>query len=105
MLHVKVIAESANHCLRTVVECCHSIKLARLLFETKASRAVLQRRRGAECILLALEVWPSTVWARSQKDLGSFIEKTVSDADKHVREIGRQCYWVWEGYYPDRAAT
>ncbi|XP_073388615.1 CLIP-associated protein isoform X1 [Physcomitrium patens] len=102
---VLVIGESADHCIKTMLENCRVARvLPRIIECAKHDRNAILRTKCCNYALLVLEKWGDSPELHRISDLyQELIRCCTLDAVAEVRSNARACYQVYSKLWPDRA--
>jgi len=94
----QIMASAAERSLKIIIAASNlgSQRLAVLLFEYASNKALMStiRRIAVEVLCIAAALWPADLVDKILNGLKTTITNGVSDADKDVRRVSRQLFWV-----------
>ncbi|XP_062219673.1 CLIP-associated protein-like [Phragmites australis] len=105
VITVFVIAESADNCIKTILQNCKVSRILPLIAGTaKNDRSAVLRARCCEYALLILEYWADAPEIQRSADLyQDLIKCCVADAMSEVRATARACYRMFTKTWPERS--
>ncbi|WVZ74590.1 hypothetical protein U9M48_022754 [Paspalum notatum var. saurae] len=105
VITVLVIAESADHCIKSILRNCKVLCVLPLIADTaKNDRSAVLRARCCEYALLVLEHWADAPEIHHSADLyEDLIMSCVGDATSEVRATARTCYRMFTKTWPNRS--
>ncbi|CAE7560404.1 clasp1 [Symbiodinium natans] len=99
---ILVIAESCFRCACAIVRACHAPRVVQALLEPVNARSGVQRHRGLQALLVALQTHPTERLERSAELLQKAIRDGLEDAREEVRASARQCFWAFTQKFEER---
>ncbi|XP_042432458.1 CLIP-associated protein-like isoform X2 [Zingiber officinale] len=105
VITVLVIAESADHCIKTMLRNCKVARiLPRIAEIAKSDKSSVLRARCCDYALLILEYWADAPEIQRAADLyEELIKCCVADAMSEVRSTARTCYRMFTKTWPERS--
>ncbi|KAK3158459.1 hypothetical protein QOZ80_2AG0137500 [Eleusine coracana subsp. coracana] len=105
VITVLVIAESADICIKTILQNCKVSRILPLIAGTaKNDRNAVLRARCCEYALLILEYWADAPEIQQSADLyEDLIKCCVADATSEARATARACYRMFTKTWPERS--
>ncbi|KAJ1279986.1 hypothetical protein BS78_04G197600 [Paspalum vaginatum] len=105
VITVLVIAESADHCIKSILRNCKVLCVLPFIADTaKNDRSAVLRARCCEYALLVLEHWADAPEIHHSADLyEDLIMSCVGDATSEVRATARTCYRMFTKTWPNRS--
>ncbi|KAK3154631.1 hypothetical protein QOZ80_2BG0193110 [Eleusine coracana subsp. coracana] len=105
VITVLVIAESADVCIKTILQNCKVSRILPLIAGTaKNDRNAVLRARCCEYALLVLEYWADAQEIQRSADLyEDLIKCCVADATSEARATARACYRMFTKTWPERS--
>ena len=103
---VRVISESGNKCIRTIISSTRSgfHGVCDRLLRGCSSKSSVLRRACVSYLTLALQNWRCSAFkGRNLNDLSSALLKVLDDSDSHVRALARECYWEFYSHFQAQA--
>eukprot|EP00439_Symbiodinium_sp_Y106_P012102 s9332_g1.t2 len=99
---ILVIAESCFRCACAIVGACQAPRVVQALLEPVSARSSVQRHRGLQVLLLALQSHPTERLERLAEPLQKAIRDGLEDAREEVRGSARQCFWAFTQKFEER---
>jgi len=99
---ILVIAESCFQCTCAIVRACHAQRIVQALLEPLNARSGVQRQRGLQALLLAVQAHPVTPLERLAEPIQKAIRDGLEDAREEVRAAARQCFWAFAKRFQER---
>ncbi|CAE7572983.1 CLASP [Symbiodinium sp. CCMP2456] len=99
---ILVIAESCFRCACAIVGACQAPRVVQALLEPVSARSGVQRHRGLQVLLLALQSHPTERLERLAEPLQKAIRDGLEDAREEVRGSARQCFWAFTQKFEER---
>lgn len=103
MINVKIMKDSARHCLRHVVSNTHTVKFIAVLEEAWKNKSVQQRRISNITLFQIIQQWPAQSYHKVVPTISKLISTAIGDADSRVRAIARATFWQFHASHPDEA--
>lgn len=100
LINVKVMADSANLCVRQLIKTTYSAKLLNKLWEYRDSKSVSQRKVMIDSVVLLLQVWDPKYLEKHLDLLTQIITAMQNDADSVNRAQARVAFWLFHGHFP-----
>eukprot|EP00743_Colponemidia_sp_Colp-15_P008324 GILK01009041.1.p1 GENE.GILK01009041.1~~GILK01009041.1.p1 ORF type:complete len:1198 (-),score=196.76 GILK01009041.1:274-3867(-) len=101
---IAVIAESANVCIKTMLEHCQCARAIPKIIECTTSRNNVQRTRAIQYILQILQTYQLSTMDRFADAFEDCIKVCLADSQSDVRAVARQCFWSFSQIWEERAA-
>lgn len=106
---IKVISESADSCIRAIIECAAPFGVGKILSkccEAVTEKASHLRLVSIEYIDLILRKWSGIMRSSNTRrltEVRAAVQTALSDADEKNRNTARSCYWVFHARCPELA--
>jgi len=101
---IAVIAESSFQCICAIVRECRTQRVLGVLVEQHSSRNGTLRWRCTQALLLALQTCSVQTVEKHIDAVEAVVKRALEDARDDVRACGRQCFWVFQDMFEERAA-
>jgi CLIP-associating protein 1/2 len=96
----KVMASSANVCMRMLVQNCPSHRLVLPIINGFQQKSAITRKGCAELIEYITRLWDTSILDRAGSVLEESIVKGIKDADPTARKHMRRAFWNYHNHYP-----
>ncbi|XP_019850114.1 PREDICTED: CLIP-associating protein 1-like [Amphimedon queenslandica] len=99
----KVMASSANVCVKVIIQNCPNHRLIGPVVQGFQAKSAITRKSCAEIIELLTRNWDTGILDRAGSTLEEAIVKGVKDADATARKLMRRAFWGYHSHYPSAA--
>jgi CLIP-associating protein 1/2 len=100
VVKIKVISETSDQCIKTLITCCHLKSSKKIVEGCKDAHSGVLRRHCIVYLHLVLQHSDIETLEKAKEDTESVLRTTLADADSEARTQARSCFATFLKLWP-----